>query len=226
MLPRGNFWKIRCYYYAFSCALKDIKLSLDGYFDVGGVCIELESDLFLIDMAAEGRGNTILTRALQLVPGPSKLLGDSRPTLTSFILRNGHRNVFSPPLVFLPSRFDAPSVHLVYSCLERSYVRIARASEAYETSLRTFRFRSSVINDKNKPFAKKEPIRLSWHFLTGLRGLQIHITKLASSWSNNFNSQSAARSPESVQPRARVRRPEVWRCTRRGTCPGVMVDCN
>ena len=70
-------------------------------------------------MAAEGRGNTILTRALQLVPGPSKLLGDSKPTLTSFLLRNGRRNVYSPPLVFLPSRFDAPSVHLVYSCLER-----------------------------------------------------------------------------------------------------------
>ena len=47
------------------------------YFDVGGVCIELdhESFFFLIDMAAEGRGNTILTRALQLVPGSSKLLG-------------------------------------------------------------------------------------------------------------------------------------------------------
>ena len=35
------------------------------------------------------------------------------------------------------------------------------------------------------------------------------------------HSQSAARPPESVQPRARVRRPEVWRCTRRSTCPGV-----
>ena len=54
------------------------------YFDVGGVCIELESDLFLSDMAAEGRGNTILTRALQLVPGPSKLLGDLKPTLFPF----------------------------------------------------------------------------------------------------------------------------------------------
>ena len=32
-----------------------------------GVCIELESDLFLVDMAAGGRGVTILTRAL--VPG-------------------------------------------------------------------------------------------------------------------------------------------------------------
>ena len=34
-----------------------------------GVCIGLESDLFLIviDMAAEVRGITILTRALQLV---------------------------------------------------------------------------------------------------------------------------------------------------------------
>ena len=28
-----------------------------------------ESDLFLMRMAAEGRGHTILTRALQLVPG-------------------------------------------------------------------------------------------------------------------------------------------------------------
>ena len=54
-----------------------------------------------------------------------------------------------------------------------------------------------------------------------MRGLEIHITKLASSWSNNLNSQPAARLPESVQPRARVRRPEVWWCTRRGTCPGV-----
>ena len=69
-----------------------------------GVCIELESDLFQIDMAAEGRGNTIPTRALQLVPGTTKLPGDPRPTLTFFLLRNGHRH-FSPPLVFLPSPF-------------------------------------------------------------------------------------------------------------------------
>ena len=32
-----------------------------------------ESDLFPIDMAAEGRGHIILTRALQLVPGTTKL---------------------------------------------------------------------------------------------------------------------------------------------------------
>ena len=64
-----------------------------------------ESDLFLIDMAAEGHGNTILTRALQLVPGPTKLVGDPRPTLTSFLLRNGRRNFFSPPLVFLSYPF-------------------------------------------------------------------------------------------------------------------------
>ena len=51
-----------------------------------------ESDLFLIDMAAEGRGHTILTRAL--VIGTKKLLGDPRPTLTSFLLRNGSRKVF------------------------------------------------------------------------------------------------------------------------------------
>ena len=60
-----------------------------------GVCIELESNLFLIDMAAEGRCITILTRALQLVPGTTKLLGDPRPTLTSFLLRNGCRKFFS-----------------------------------------------------------------------------------------------------------------------------------
>ena len=55
-----------------------------------------ESDLFLIDMAAEGRGHTILTRALQLVIGTctTKLLGYSRPTLTSFLLRNGRRKAF------------------------------------------------------------------------------------------------------------------------------------
>ena len=55
--------------YAFSCILRDVKEPLDGYnyFDVGGVCIEPESDLFLIDMAAEGRGNTILTRAPQFL---------------------------------------------------------------------------------------------------------------------------------------------------------------
>ena len=66
-----------------------------------------ESGLFPIDMAAEGRGHTILTRALQLVPGTelTKLLGDQRPTLASFLLRNGRRKFLSPPLVFLPSPF-------------------------------------------------------------------------------------------------------------------------
>ena len=64
-----------------------------------------ESDLFLIDMAADGRGHTILTRALQLVIGTTKLLGDPKPTLTSFLLRNGRRKFFSPPFVFLPSPF-------------------------------------------------------------------------------------------------------------------------
>ena len=64
-----------------------------------------ESGLFLIDMAAEGRGHTILTRALQLVIGTTKLLGDPRPTFTSFLLRNGAEKFFSPPLVFLPSPF-------------------------------------------------------------------------------------------------------------------------
>ena len=65
-----------------------------------------ESDLFLIDMAAEGRGHTILIRALQLVMGTTKFLGDLIPTLTSFLLRNGRRKVFSStPLVFLLSPF-------------------------------------------------------------------------------------------------------------------------
>ena len=66
-----------------------------------GVCIELESDLFLKEMTAdrEGRGVAILTPAL--VSGTTKLIGDPRPALTSFLLRN----FFSPPLVFLPSPF-------------------------------------------------------------------------------------------------------------------------
>ena len=63
----------------------------------------MKSDLFPIDMAAEGRGHTFLTRALQLVLGTTKLLEDQRPTLTSFLLRNGR--FFSPPLVLLPSPF-------------------------------------------------------------------------------------------------------------------------
>ena len=53
-----------------------------------------ESDLFLIEMAAEGRGHTILTRALQLVPSTTKLLGDPRPTLTSFLSRKRRRKSF------------------------------------------------------------------------------------------------------------------------------------
>ena len=58
-------------------------------------CIELESDLFLIEMTAdrEGRGVAILTPAL--VSGTTKLIGDPRPTLTSFLLINGRKNVFS-----------------------------------------------------------------------------------------------------------------------------------
>ena len=80
-----------------------------------------ESDLFLIDMAAEGRGHTILTRALQLqlVIGTTKILGDPRPTLTSFLLRNGSRKVFLHLSSFSLPRFYASSAHLVYSCLGR-----------------------------------------------------------------------------------------------------------
>ena len=81
-----------------------------------------ESDLFLTDMAAEGRGHTILTRALLLVIGTctTKLRGYPRPTLTSFLLRNGRRKAFfsTSRLSSLP-RFDASSAHLVYSCLGR-----------------------------------------------------------------------------------------------------------
>ena len=45
-------------------------------------CIELESDLFLVEMTAdrEGRGVTILTRVL--VSGITKLLGDPRDLLS------------------------------------------------------------------------------------------------------------------------------------------------
>ena len=77
-----------------------------------------EIDLFLIEMAAEGRGHTILTRALQLV---SKFLGDPKPTLTaSFLLRNGRRKVLFLHLSsFSLPHFDASSAHLVYSCLGR-----------------------------------------------------------------------------------------------------------
>ena len=52
-----------------------------------------ESSLFLIDMAAEGRGHTILTRALQLVLGTTKLLGDQSYSHL-FNLRKGRRKVF------------------------------------------------------------------------------------------------------------------------------------
>ena len=79
-----------------------------------------ESDLFLMDMAAEGRGHTILTSALQLVIGTTKLLGDPRPTLTSFLfLKTGAEKFFSPPLVFPLPPFDPSSDHHLYSCIGR-----------------------------------------------------------------------------------------------------------
>ena len=80
-----------------------------------GVC--MKSDLFPIDMAAEGRGHTFLTRALQLVPGTTKLLDYQRPTLTSFLLRNGRRIFFVLLSSFSLPHFGASSAHLVYSCL-------------------------------------------------------------------------------------------------------------
>ena len=81
------------------------------------ICIELEGDIFLIDIAAEGRGVTILSCAL--VPGMMKLLGDPRPTLSSFLLKSGRRNVFLHLSSFSLSRSDASSGYLVYSCLGR-----------------------------------------------------------------------------------------------------------
>ena len=78
-----------------------------------------ESDLLLIDMAAEGRGGTILTSALQLVLGTTKLLGDPRPTLTCFLLRNGCRESFLRLSSFSLPRFDASSAQLVLRCLGR-----------------------------------------------------------------------------------------------------------
>ena len=64
-----------------------------------------ESALLLMDMAAEGRGHTIVTRALQLVIGYYENFSGIQATLTSFLFRNGRRKVFSPPLVFLPFPF-------------------------------------------------------------------------------------------------------------------------
>ena len=42
------------------------------------------------------------------------------------------------------------------------------------------------------------------HFLTGRRGLEIHVTKLASSWSNNLNSQSISSSSSGKHPATRA----------------------
>ena len=63
----------------------------------------------------------------------------------------------------------------------------------------------------------------SCHFLTGLRGLEIHSTKLASSWSNNLNSQSVSCSSAGKCPATRATtrvltlyqtRYLYWRCQR------------
>ena len=82
-------------------------------------CIELESDLFLIEMTAdrEGRGVAILTPAL--VSGTTKLIGNPRPTLTSFLLINGRKKCFLHPSSFSLPRFDDSSAHPDYGCLGR-----------------------------------------------------------------------------------------------------------
>ena len=46
--------------------------------------------------------------------------------------------------------------------------------------------------------------RSSCHFLTGLRGHESHSTKLASSWSNNLNSQSVSSSSAGSRPAMRA----------------------
>ena len=89
-----------------------------------GVCIEHESDIFLIDMAAEGHGVTVLTRVQQLHGSSYCETAWIQATLTSFLLTNGRRKFFSPPLVFSLPRFDASSV----SCLRRSDSSCVRCS--------------------------------------------------------------------------------------------------
>ena len=55
-------------------------------------------------MADEGRGRTILTRALQLVSGTTKQLG-IQTLLSPRPFEKWAQKIFSPPLVFLPSPF-------------------------------------------------------------------------------------------------------------------------
>ena len=76
-----------------------------------------ESALFLIDMAAEGRGHTILTRALQLVLGTTKLLGDPSYSHLFPFEKRAQKSFFLHLSSFSLPRFDASSAHLVYSCL-------------------------------------------------------------------------------------------------------------
>ena len=124
-----------------------------------GVCIELESDLFLIDKAAEGRCITILTRALQLVPATTTLLGDLRHTLISFLLRNGRKS-FSPTLVFLPSRFDQMHSLLTSFTDTSDDGKSAKQARPKEPVYKPFVFvRRWFILERNKPFAKEEPFR-------------------------------------------------------------------
>ena len=61
----------------------------------------LKRYFFLIEMAAEGRGVTFLTPALQLAQATTKLLGDPRPTLTSFLL-----TMIRPRIFFSSSRLS------------------------------------------------------------------------------------------------------------------------
>ena len=125
-----------------------------------------ENDLFLIDMAAEGRGHTILTSALQLVMGTTKLLGDPRPTLTSLLLRNGRRKV-----LFSTSRLS-PFPVLMHPLLTSFVVasddaKSAQQARPMERVYEHFVFVRRWFIRKSKPFAKKEPFRkgqvaISW----------------------------------------------------------------
>ena len=100
-------------------------------------------------MAAEGRGNTILTRALQLVPGPSKLLGIQDLLSPLSFQETGHEMFFLHLSSFsLPILMRPLFTSFIVALNEAMRPHSKSKRRAYETRLRTFRFRSSVIHHK------------------------------------------------------------------------------
>ena len=82
-----------------------VRLERRTCWEENGVCIELESDRFLIEISAdrEGRGVTILTRAL--VSRYHETARGSKTYSHLFPSEKPAQKIFSPPLVFLPSPF-------------------------------------------------------------------------------------------------------------------------